>query len=130
MGRLRFRPPWYLRYLWLAVALLQLVSFLLERRPLGLVQAVVWTAMAALWWGALDTVVDDEGLRTPGRWFRERIAWTDVRRFAVDRATRKPVLVLYDGRRKKLRYVPDAAWDALQLRWLAARDAGLGANGG
>lgn len=47
MGRLRFRPPWYLRYPWLAFALLQLISFLLdERRPLGLVQAVVWTAMA------------------------------------------------------------------------------------
>jgi len=118
--RLRFRPPRYLRYLWLTVALLQLIGYLLDHRPLGLVQTVIWTGVTALWWFAMDTVVDDDGVRTQGKWFRERVAWHEIRRFAIDTATRKPVLVLHDGRRKKLAYVPDPAWEDIQCRWQQA----------
>jgi hypothetical protein len=115
--QLRFRPPWYLRYPWLTLALLRVIGLIFDRRPLDVVQAVVCAILAALWWLALDTVVDDEGVSASGGWFRERITWSDVRRFAVDSASHKPVLVLDEGRRKRLAYVPDKAWDEVQLRW-------------
>jgi hypothetical protein len=87
---------------------------------LALVQATIWTILATGWWLALDTVVDTHGVRTSGRWLRERIEWRQVQRFAVDPVSGKPVLVLVGGRRRRLAYVPDAAWEQIQLRWQQA----------
>lgn len=68
----------------------------------------------------MDTVVDDRGIRTPGRWLRQSIAWGEVRQFSPQSGMRKPVLVLANGKRKKLGYVPDSAREQIQQRWLRA----------
>jgi hypothetical protein len=117
---MRFRPPWYLRYGWLAIALVRVVELVMDRRAVDLVLAPATVILAALWWLGLDTVVDRTGVSTSGRWFRERIPWRCVRRFALEGANNKPVLVLKDGLRKRLPHVPDSAWLSIQERWQQA----------
>jgi hypothetical protein len=99
-----------------ACAVLQIVGLALDPDPLAWVQVTSWGVLAATWWLLMDTVVDDDGIRTQGRWLRERIAWADVKRFAVD-SVGKPEIVLTSGQRRRLPYVPNSAWLEIQQRW-------------
>lgn len=118
--RMRFRPPWYLRYGWLALALLRLVELMTDGLGADLFLAPATVILAALWWLGLDTVVDRTGVSTTGRWLRERIPWGSVKRLALEGNNNRLVLVLEDGRRKRLLYVPDTAWPPIQELWQRA----------
>jgi hypothetical protein len=109
-----------MRYLCLVTLILAWIGVVSEHRLSTWVTAVCWTLYAAVWWFALDTVVDDSGVRIAGGRFRQRIDWHQVKRFAVDPSTHKPLVVLANGERKRLVYVPDSAWEGIQLRWQRA----------
>ncbi len=113
----------------LVVVLLNAADLLFGFRVARLVATLCSVVATAMWWFAMDTVVDDRGVRTQGRWFKERIAWSDVRRVALDRDG-KPVLVLVGSRRRKLNYVPVTALEQLQQRWLHAGRAGTDRSAG
>jgi len=99
----------------------------------SLVRTLCWGLVTAMWWFAMDSVVDDSGVRAQGGLFRQRIASSDVARFALDRDS-KFLLVLTSGRRKHLSYVPHGAWEQVQKGWLhatqdAAKAAPIGDGG-
>jgi hypothetical protein len=84
-------------------------------------QVLIFTSLAAVQWLALDVVVDEDGLRLPGKRWRERIAWSDIEQCEVD-SDGRPELVLVSGERKRLpTYVPNPGWKAIQQRWQTAQ---------
>jgi hypothetical protein len=121
--RLRFGLPRWLQVFNTTVALFQIVTVIRHFSPFGVGASAVLVVLVLLAWFGLDTKVDDGGVTAIGGWGRRRILWTEVSQFASDPRTFRPVLVLTNGRTKRLAYVPDEAFADLHRRWRQAVDS-------